>query len=177
MTDTSHYLDSSKAGRLASLYRPDEAEKIVLEDPGSAESILVSGSKTLFRGAGGLLSTATDYVRFQQMMLNGGELEGARILGRKTVELMLANHTGDLEIGLSGDGVGFGLGYAVLLDRGLAGTPQTEGSAWWGGAYGTSFWVDPEEELIGVLMIQVRPNRHLGIRSEFRNLVYQAIVD
>ena len=174
MMDTSHYLDRSKAGRLASGYRPGEEGQIVLADPGSIESQLVSGSKTLFRGATGLLSTAEDYVRFQQMMLNGGELDGTRLLGRKTVELMLANHTGGM---FDRPGQGFGLGYAIVLDRGAAGTPQTEGTGYWGGAHGTRFWVDREEELIGILMIQVLPNNHLDIHQEFRNLVYQAIVD
>jgi CubicO group peptidase (beta-lactamase class C family) len=120
------------------------------------------------------LSTADDYVRFQQMMLNGGELEGTRLLGRKTIELMFANHTGGM---FDRPGQGFGLGYAIVLDRGAAGTPQTEGTGYWGGAHGTRFWVDREEELIGILMIQVLPNNHLDIRQEFRNLVYQAIVD
>ena len=174
MTDTGHYLENSEAGRLASQYKPGEDRRIVLQDPGSTESALVTGSKTLFRGAGGLLSTAADYVRFQQMVLNGGELEGTRLLGRKTVELMFANHTGDM---FGRPGQGFGLGYAVVLDRGAAGTPQTEGTGYWGGAYGTVFWVDPQEELIGILMIQVRPYNHLDIRQEFRDLVYQAIVD
>lgn len=174
MMDTSHYLDRSKADRLASRYSPGEGGQIVLADPGSIESRLVSGSKTLFLGSRGLLSTADDYLRFQQMMLNGGELEGARLLGRKTIELMFANHTGGM---FDRPGQGFGLGYAIVLDRGAAGTPQTEGTGYWGGAHGTRFWVDREEELIGILMIQVLPNNHLDIHQEFRNLVYQAIVD
>ena len=147
-------------------------------DPGSIESALVSGPKTLFRGSGAITSTAADYVRFQQMMLNGGELDGVRILGRKTVELMFANHTGDMEIMFSPPGFGFGLGYAVLLDRGKAASPQSEGTGFWGGGSGTFFWVDPEEELIGVFMMQLRPYSHIPLRDwDFRNLVYQAIVD
>lgn len=174
MRSTSHYVDAASASRLAALYRPSADRTIALADPGSAASPLVSGPRTLFRGATGLVSTATDYARFQQMMLNGGVLGGARLLGPRTVELMLNNHAGDL---YRPDGLGFGLGYAVLLDPGAAATPQTTGSAWWAGAYGTSFWIDPAEDLVGVLLMQVRPNNHLDIRTDFRNLVYQAIVE
>ncbi|MEE8348297.1 MAG: serine hydrolase domain-containing protein [Acidobacteriota bacterium] len=177
MMDTSHFLDRSKAGRLASRYRAGETGRIVLADPGSTQSPLVSGPKTRFRGATGLLSTADDYLRFQQMMLNGGQLDGVQLLGRKTVELMFANHTGDMPVWVFPTGVGFGLGYAVLLDRGAAATPQTEGTVSWGGAFGTWFWVDRKEELIGLLMYQVSPNNHLSIRNDFITLVSQAIVD
>ena len=79
-------------------------------------------------------------------MLNGGELDGARILSRKTVELMTTNHTGDYGIWLAGPGYGFGLGYAIVTDLGPSGTPRSEGSYYWGGAFGTIFWVDPSEE-------------------------------
>ena len=96
------------------------------------------------------------------MMLNGGELEGTRLLGRKTVELMFANHTGDMYD--QRPGWDFGLGYAILLDRGAAHDPSTEGTGRWAGAYGTDFWVDRENELIGILMIQLRP----AWRSQFR---------
>ena len=132
---------------------------------------------TYFSGAGGLVSTARDYFRFHQMMLNGGELDGARILSRKTVELMTANHTGDKGIWLAGPGYGFGLGYAVVTDLGPSGTPRSEGSYYWGGAFGTIFWVDPSEELIGILMEQVRPYTHLNVRPDLATMTYQAIVD
>ncbi|MDP7206506.1 MAG: serine hydrolase domain-containing protein, partial [Pirellulaceae bacterium] len=177
MMDTSHFLDRSKAGRLASLCRAGGAGRIVLADPGSTESPLVSGPKTRFRGATGLLSTANDYLRFQQMMLNGGDLEGVQLLGRKAVELMFANHTGDMPVWVFPYGTGFGLGYAVVLDRGAAATPQTEGAVFWGGAFGTWFWIDRQEELIGVLMYQVAPNNYLSIRDDSVTLVFQAIVD
>ena len=127
-------------------------------------------------GGGGLVSTATDYARFCQMLLNGGELDGVRILSPKSVQLMTADHTGHLEQGMGSPGYGFGLGVAVALDPGAIGELSSAGEYNWGGAAGTRFWIDPREELIGVFMVQSIPHRtRLG--SEFKNLVYQAIVD
>lgn len=177
MPDTHFFLDESHAERLMAQYTPGEDETIELQDPGTPESRWISGPQTLFRGAGGLVSTARDYVRFQQAILDGGELDGARILSPVTVSLMLENHIGDLVPWLTGPGFGFGLGYAVVVDRGLAGTPMSEGSAYWGGAYATLSWIDPEEEMVGVFMTQVRPYGHINIRGDFRNLAYQAIVE
>jgi len=178
MKDTHFYLPAPKLPRFAAQYKPGEQDKkIVLADAPNAESRFVKEPHTFFMGAGGLVSTATDYWRFQQMMLQGGELDGHRILGRKTVELMTANATGDLPIWLSGPGFGFGLGYSVLLDHGAAGSMQSDGTFGWGGAFCTYFWVDPHEDLIGILMTQVRPYDHLGIREEFSVLANQAIAD
>ncbi len=176
MTDTHFYMDENKASRLTAQYTPGVDNKIALQDPGSIESRWITGPKTLFRGAGGLASTTRDYLRFQQMMLNGGELHGVRLLAPSTVSLMLENHTGDLSLWLPGPGMGFGLGYAVVLDRGAAATPLSEGSAYWGGAYCTLSWLDPEQELVGILMTQVRPYRHINIRQDFQVLTYQAIL-
>lgn len=111
------------------------------------------------------------------MMLNGGEFAGTRLLSPTTVSLMIDNHTGDLPIWLAGPGMGFGLGYGVVVDRGAAATPLSEGSAYWGGAYCTISWFDPEEEIVGVLMTQVRPYTHINIRQDFQVLVYQAITE
>jgi CubicO group peptidase (beta-lactamase class C family) len=178
MKDTHFYLPAEKLPRFAAQYKPgEENKKIILADAPTAESRFVKEPHTFFMGAGGLVSTATDYWRFQQMMLQGGELDGKRILGRKTVELITANHTGDLPIWLSGPGYGFGLGYSVLLDHGAAGSMQSNGTFGWGGAFCTYFWVDPQEEMIGILMTQVRPYDHLGIREEFSVLANQAIAD
>jgi CubicO group peptidase (beta-lactamase class C family) len=177
MTDTHFYMDAAKAPRLAAQYTPGEGNKITLQDPGSAESRWITGPKTLFRGAGGLASTARDYLRFQQMMLNGGVLDGERLLAPSTVSLMLENHTGDLSLWLPGPGMGFGLGYGVVVDRGEAATPLSLGSGYWGGAYCTLSWIDPEQELVGVLMTQVRPYTHINIRQDFQVLTYQAIID
>ena len=157
MTDTHFFLDESYAERLAAQYTPGEDEKIIEQDPGSEESRWITGPQTLFSGAGGLVSTVDDYLRFQQMMLNGGTLEGTRLLAPSTVSLMIDNHTGDLPLWLPGPGMGFGLGYGVVEDRGAAATPLSEGAAYWGGAYCTISWLDPEEEIVAVLMTQVRP--------------------
>jgi CubicO group peptidase (beta-lactamase class C family) len=177
MQDTHFYLDESKAPRLAAQYRPGADLKIELEDPAGAASRWVTGPKKLFRGAGGLVSTTQDYLRFQQMMLNGGELDGVRLLAPSTVSLILENHTGELPLWLAGPGMGFGLGYAVVTDRGAAATPLSLGSAYWGGAYCTLSWIDPEQELIGIVMTQVRPYTHLNIRQDFQVLTYQAILE
>ena len=127
MTDTSFYLPAPKLPRFAAQYRPGEGNKITLDDAPTAASRFVREPHVYFAGAGGLVSTAADYLRFQQMMLNGGELNGVRLLGRKTVELMTANHIGDLPVWLSGPGVGFGLGYSVVKDVGTAGQPGSVG--------------------------------------------------
>lgn len=177
MPDTHFYLDASYADRLSAQYTPGADEKIVLQDPGSVKSRWISGPQGLFRGAGGMVSTVDDYLRFQQMMLNGGELNGVRLLAPATVALMMDNHTGDLPLWLPGPGMGFGLGYGVVVDRGEAATPLSEGAAYWGGAYCTISWVDPAEEIVAVLMTQVRPYRHINIRQDFQVLVHQAIVE
>lgn len=111
------------------------------------------------------------------MMLNGGELDGVRLLGRKTVELMTANHIGDLPVWLEGPGVGFGLGFSVVKDVGASARPGSVGTYGWGGAFCTYFRVDPAEELVAILMTQVRPYTHLNLRQEFAGLAFAAIVD
>ena len=177
MTDTHFYLDDTKGGRLTTQYTPGKDKKIQKQDPGSEQSRWVTAPRNLFSGAGGLVSTVRDYLRFQQTMLSGGELDGRRILAPSTVSLMLENHTGELPLWLPGPGMGFGLGYGVVIDRGAAATPLSEGAAYWGGAYCTLSWIDPEQNLVGVLMTQVRPYSHINIRQDFQVLTYQAITD
>ncbi len=179
MKDTHFYLPQSKVNRLAALYQPDAAanNQIKLTEAPTVESRWVKEPHTLFSGGGGLVSTAADYVRFHQMMLNSGELDGVRLLGRKTVELMTANHIGDLQVWLTGPGYGFGLGYSVIKDVGQAAVTSSVGTYGWGGAFCTYFWVDPIEEMVGVVMTQVSPYTHLNIRQEFQVLANQAIVD
>lgn len=179
MTDTHFFMDDDKGGRLMSQYAPGpDNNEIVLQDPGSNASSWISAeNKRVFRGAGGLVSTPRDYLRFQQAMLNGGELDGARLLSPTTLSLMMENHTGDLPLWLPGPGMGFGLGWAVVVDRGEAATPLSEGSAYWGGAYCTISWIDREQELVGIMMTQVRPYNHLNIRQDFQVLAHQAIID
>lgn len=177
MQDTHFYLPSEKLPRFASLYRPSDGGKIVLQEKADESSRWVKEPHAYFSGAGGLVSTTSDYFRFHQMMLNGGELDGVRILSPRTVRLMTANHTGERAVWLRGEGFGFGLGYSVTTDLGRSAMPSAEGTYGWGGAYCTVFWVDPEDKVIGILMTQVRPYTHLNIRQDFQTLTYQALVD
>jgi len=177
MPDTHFYLGNTKGGRLTAQYSPGKDKKIILQDPGSEKSRWITAPRNIFSGSGGLVSTARDYLRFQQMMLNKGQLNGVRILAPSTVSLMLENHTGDLPIWLTGPGTGFGLGYGVIVDRGKSSSPLSEGSAYWGGAYCTISWIDPEKDLVGLMMTQVKPYTHINIRRDFQVMTYQAIVD
>ena len=177
MKDTHFYLEDTKGGRLTAQYVPGKNNEIKLQDPGSEKSRWITSPRNIFSGGGGLVSTARDYLRFQQMVLNAGELNGIRILAPSTVSLILENHTDDLPIWLTGPGTGFGLGYGVIVDRGKASTPLSEGSAYWGGAYCTISWIDREKDLVGLMMTQVRPYTHINIRSDFQVLTYQALIE
>jgi CubicO group peptidase (beta-lactamase class C family) len=125
-----------------------------------------------------MVSTAADYVRFAQMLLNGGELDGVRIVSRKTIEYMTADHTTEgMRKGPAyspGPGYGFGLGFAVRTDTGVAGVPGSVGDYNWSGLGGTTFWVDPKENLIAVWMMQA-PGPRVYYRQLFKNLVYPAL--
>jgi CubicO group peptidase (beta-lactamase class C family) len=181
MDDTFYYVPTDKIDRFTVLYRRNPTGTIQPVDPadGSSRFVREGRPKALFAGAGGLVSTAHDYLRFAQMLLNGGELDGVQILGRKTVELMTAPHTGDIPtLGpLVYRGARFGLGVLVITDPTAAGSLRSRGTFSWGGAFGTTFWVDPEEELIGLYMMQLENHYGLRIRDEFRTLTYAAIVD
>lgn len=178
MVDSKFFLGDERAPRLGAQYRPGaDNNKIVVQDPAGTDSRWVSGPQRLFRGAGGMVSTIEDYLRFQLMVLNGGVLDKARLLAPATVSLMLENHTADMPLWLPGPGMGFGLGYGVVVDRGAAATPLSTGAAYWGGAYCTLSWIDPEQELVAVIMTQVRPYTHLNIRQDFQTLVYQSLMD
>jgi CubicO group peptidase (beta-lactamase class C family) len=176
MVDTAFSYGPADAVRLTALYRPGDDGRIVLDDPAGGLSRWAMGPSSP-RGCGGLAATAGDYARFAQFLLNGGELDGVRLLAPRTVSLMFENHTGDLPVSLGGPGTGFGLGFGVTVDRGRAASVLSNGSVWWGGAYGTTFWIDPEEELIAILMTQIRPHEHVNIRQDFQVLVYQALID
>jgi len=186
MTDTYFYLPVEKLDRFAACYTPGDDLRIKLIDAPTPESRFVKEPHTYFMGSGGLVSTIADYFRFDQMMLNGGVYDGARILGRKTVEFMTTIHTGNLPIWLTGPWAGFGLGFAVARNIDNINTlkaehsgpiPWSVGTYTWGGAYCTYPFVDPVEDLIGIVMTQVGPYRHLNIRQEYAGLVYQALVD
>ena len=128
---------------------------------------------------GGVLSTAGDYARFGQMLLNGGELDGVRILGRKTVDMMIGNHTGDMVIPMTGPGFHWGLGVAMYHGRGRAPLIRSVGTYGWGGAAGTTYFADPAERLIGVCLTQVMAAGMMPdntYQEDFQTLVYQAVV-
>lgn len=185
MVDTGFSVPESKVHRFAANYERTADNGLQLTD--SPETSRYIQDVTYFSGGGGLVSTARDYLRFAQMLLNKGELEGERILGRKTVELMTANHlpnNGDLtSMGqpvfseTPYDGIGFGLGFSVMLDPATAHILGTPGEFAWGGAASTYFWVDPGEELIAILLTQLMPSSSYPIRREFRVLAYQSIVE
>jgi len=182
MADTGFHVAEGKGHRLAAVYG--------LSDQGGIRGLAASEMMLdpfdrpagLFAGGAGLVSTAPDYLKFCRMLLNGGELDGVRILGRKTVELMTRNHLPERLLPIAvGDepihGSGFGLGFAVVMDVAASGILGSEGLYRWGGAAGTRFWIDPEEDLIAILMIQFMPGSHYPIGDEFRVLTYQALVD
>lgn len=171
MTDTHFNIPQHKVARLSAMYRPDENGKFVL-----AAAPEYREPNTFFSGAGGLSSTAADYWRFCQMILNGGELDGVRILSPKTIDLMITNHIGDLHVWLKGPGYGFGLGFSVLLDPGKASEALSPGSFGWGGAFNTYFWIDPVEDMIGIFMSQMRPYTHLNVRTDLSTIATQAIL-
>lgn len=185
MHDTGFWVPVAKAGRLAVPYRPDSTGALVPmrgetqafgEERLTLSGAASHGSQTFFSGGAGLVGTGGDYLRFLQMLANGGELDGVRILSRKTVELMTASHTGDLGGNPLGPGNGFGLGFLVLLDPGAAGEYGSPGTFSWGGIYGTTFWVDPEEHLVAVMMIQRFPTDGVRLGQLFRSLAYSALV-
>ena len=172
MVDTAFHVPPSHHARLAEAFAKDP-------DSGSAVQLLeVRNAPNFESGGGGLVSTAIDYARFLQMLQNGGTLHGRRFLSRKTIELMTADHlgpvTGAPDLLLPGHG--FGLGFAVRLQAGIAHLPGSIGQYFWGGLAGTTFWVDPAEQLFALLLIQA-PGQRDYFRTLYRDLVYSAIDD
>lgn len=176
MTDTHFYLPSSKIGRLATVYSAVAGAGITrAANPGGSvgQGHYVDGPRKNYSGGAGLLSTANDYARFLQMMLNGGELFGKRILAPKTVELMVSNHIVDFNLT---KGVGLGLGFDVLLDVGARGTHGSVGDYGWGGAYHSTYWVSPNDQLVVVFFTQLIPATGSDIHQKLRALIYQAMM-
>ena len=182
MADTDFIVPESKWSRLATVYSPDAAGGIrPMADPESFGNTVMSplasykDGKTYFSGGAGLVSTARDYLRFAQMLLNGGALDGARLLSPKTIELMTASHTADLPpAGLIGGGAQFGLGFRVVTDVAATQTLGSNGIYGWSGIYGTNFWVDPKERLVAIVLVQRYPGS--PVASAFQPLVYQALI-
>ena len=182
MSDTGFHVPSGKIARFAANYAPRASGGLALiDDP---QSSIFAAPRQIASGGGGLCSTVFDYLRFCRMMLNKGALEGVRLLGRKTVELMTSNHLGGdmADMGsprfseLSYTGIGFGLGFSVMLDPAKAQIVGTKGEYAWGGAASTAFWVDPGEEMIVILLTQLTPSSTYPIRRELRVLSYAAVV-
>jgi CubicO group peptidase (beta-lactamase class C family) len=179
MGDTNFYLPKDQRDRLVTVYSMNDAGK--LERPTDAattfwqaQGAYIDGPRKAFSGGAGLLSTAENYATFLQMLLNGGELDGKRYLSRKTVELMTSNHLRSIPFR---DGMGFGLGFQVVTDEGARGEPGSVGEFGWGGAYHSTYWVDPREQLVVVHLTQVLPAGDLDDFGKVRAIVYQAIVD
>jgi len=174
MQDTHFFLPPAKEDRLAAVYSRSLKTGLTRAPDGHpGQGHYVRGPRAAFAGGAGLLSTARDYARFLQMMLNQGELDGVRLLSPKTVELMTVNHLSDL---YPAPGRGFGLGFETVDDLGRSGRYGSEGEFSWGGAYFSRYWVDPKEQLIAVFMSQLLPSGGSDLQEKLRVLVNQAIV-
>ena len=183
MVDTAFTVAPGNVARFAANYaRGEDGKASLLDDPATSRFIRPG---TIASGGGGLTGTARDYMRFCRMMLNKGAIEDGRLLGRKTVELMTSNHLGG-DMAAMGmprfseskyDGVGFGLGFSVMLDPAKAEILGTPGEFAWGGAASTAFWIDPVEDMAVVLLTQLTPSSTYPVRRELRVLTYAAVVD
>ncbi len=185
MDDTDFFVPEHKLPRFAANYSRRADKTLRLEDDPARSPY--ARPPSYLSGGGGLVSTARDYFRFCRMLLGGGQLDGARILGRKTIELMTHNHLpggADLSALAFGqfaettyDGVGFGLGFSVQLDQVRAQLVGSPGEYAWGGAASTLFWIDPREELIVIFLTQFMPSGTFNFRGQLKALIYPAIID
>jgi len=184
MKDTSFVVAPEKLPRFCANYRrkPDKTLELV-DDPQTSTYLK---EPSFFSGGGGLTGTTEDYVRFCEMIRRGGELDGARVLGPRTIELMHRNHLKDgqdltqMAIGgfseTANEGVGFGLGFATVLDSVKSGSIAA-GDYYWGGAASTIFWVDPKEDLVAVFMTQLMPSGTFNFRGQLKSIIYSSIID
>lgn len=182
MADTDFTVPEAKWSRMATMYSPDGSGGLrPMKDPESFGNALMSPiatykePKTYYSGGAGLVSTARDYARFAQLLLNGGALDGTRLLSPKSIELMTASHTADLPGSpVMGPGAQFGLGVRVITDLAATQTLVSPGMYGWLGIYGTTFWVDPKERLVSIVMVQRYPGSQVA--AAFVPLVYQSLV-
>ncbi len=185
MLDTGFRVPEEKLDRFAASYtRGPKKELLLLDDPQKSGW---AREQRFLSGGGGLVSTAADYLKFCRMLLSGGELDGTRILGPRTLELMTRNHLPedqDLTQLASGafsettyEGVGFGLGFSVTLDPVAAGVVGSAGEFAWGGAASTAFWIDPSEDLIVIFLTQILPSQLFNFRGQLKSIIYPAILD
>jgi CubicO group peptidase (beta-lactamase class C family) len=185
MIDTGFHVRDGQGHRLASCYQPTREGGIEVQDDAVTSGFL--NPPSFISGGGGLVSTAHDYLRFCQMLANGGTLDGHRYISRKTLDLMTANHLpGNSSIAAMSkslfseaayDGIGFGLGFATTTRASQTLMPGSDGDYFWGGAASTFFWIDPEEDLIGIFMTQLIPSSTYPVRRELRTMVYAALDD
>ena len=178
MNDTAFWAEGERANRLTTVYRPARGTGELR--PYAIESVPFTERPTLIEGGVGLLSSVSDYLRFSQLFLNGGELDETRVLQTDTVALMTRSHLPETVLPIGGGymaGSGWGLGFNVVTDANAYSFPVGEGEYWWDGSSGTRFSIDPEHELIVVIMAAISPSRGGGFREEFKTLVHDAILD
>ena len=185
MTDTAFHCDADKADRLAALYVPNPADRKILRNDAGGAGALHEPKAHL--GGGGLVSTTSDYLKFAEMLRNGGEHNGVQILSPRTVAFMASNHLpNNADLTAFGrplfaetafDGVGFGLSMSVTIDPVKAKVPGSVGDYGWGGAASTNFTVDPKEDLVYMIMTQLMPSSTWPLRPQLKQLVHQALVD
>jgi CubicO group peptidase (beta-lactamase class C family) len=175
MKDTAFFVSEDKWNRLATLYEPKEGGGKGIQRSTSPAQDRFKKKPVLLLGGAGLTSTLDDYARFYQMLLNNGQLDGVRILSPKSVEMMRTDTLrGMAHVGVLPSYAGFGLTFAVNPSPGKSGEPASEGSYWWGGAAGTSFWIDPKENMFGIfLMNELPPDKVM--QQQFQRLTYLAI--
>ncbi len=185
MSDTGFFVPPEKQPRLPACYERRADRKLVLQDDPATSSYLQPPQ--FLSGGGGLVSTAHDYLRFCEMLRRGGEYDGARILSRKTIELMTRNHLpGDVDLTQMAqgsfsetpyEGVGFGLGFSINLGPARTGAAGSAGEFAWGGAASTAFWIDPAEELVVVFLTQLLPSSSYDFRAQLRAITYGSLLD
>jgi len=175
MTDTGFFVPPEKVERLGWLYRPDDDGKLVSAEDRDTSPYL--SKPALPSGGGGLVSTTSDYLSFAQMLVNGGELNGVRLLGPKTVELMHQDHLPPRHPPLEVNNRAFGLGVSVVRNLGETKQLASIGEFGWGGAAGTQVWIDPAEQMITLIMLQIRPREKFRLMDQFKQTAYQAIID
>ena len=178
MTDTGFWVEPEDAERLATVYRPSPEGEL---RPYQIEEIPFTERPVLIEGGVGLVSSTMDFLRFSQMFLNGGELDGNRVLEPETVAMMTVNRIPDalLPIGFGRPtlGQGWGLGFSIVMDASQYAYPVNDGDFWWDGSAGTRFWIDPTENMVTIVMAQVSPAGGRGFREEFKTGVYEAIIE
>ena len=179
MNDTQFFISDNKAERLVPVYaanNPGELTVNETENEFQSFNFPIVGAKSYYSGGSGLSGTAIDYFKFAQMLLNGGIYNNARILSPITIDLMTSNQIGDLTIGQDNPNY-FGLGFAIISEKGAAKSMISEGRYNWSGFFNTVFWVDPKQKTVAVLLTQVSPSKSYGLFDKFQNIVNQAIIE